>query len=92
MLWYLLDTPSKKDFPKISENGVSEKYFDFASWFLLNRLDKTDKKTSFVPTLTKNILNLKAKQRLFRPTIWKYDISRWIWVEKKIENRKLIKS
>ena len=83
MLWILVDTPSKKDFPKISENGLSEKYFDFTSGFLPNRLGNSYKKVSFMATLSKNILNLEAKQRLFRPTIWKYDTSRWIWVEKK---------
>ena len=25
--------PSKKDFPKISENGLSEFFFDFASYY-----------------------------------------------------------
>ena len=69
---YLLDSPSKKDFPKISENSLSEKCFDFVSGFLPNRLDNSDKKWSFVPALDKNISNLMPHERLFKPTIWKY--------------------
>ena len=92
MHWILVNTPSKRDFPKISENGLSEKYFDFTSWYLLNRIYTTDKKPCFRPTLTKNISHLMAIQTCLRPIIWKYDAFRWIWVEKKIWNRKLLKS
>ena len=89
--WYILNTYSKKDFPKISENRLSEKCFDFASGFLLNRIDKTGPKQLFMPTLTKNILHLLINQRLFSPTIWKYSTSRWIWAKNFFENRKLTK-
>ena len=50
-LWYLLDRPSKKDFPKISENSLSEKCFDFASGFLLSRINSYHKKACFMLTL-----------------------------------------
>ena len=39
-------SPSKKDFPKISENGLSEKCFDFASGFLLSRKTQMTKKSN----------------------------------------------
>ena len=49
----VVDKPSKKDFPKISENSVSEIYFDFASGFLLSRIYPTDKKQCFKPSIDK---------------------------------------
>ena len=44
-LWLVLNSPSKKDFQKISENSLSEKYFDFVSGFLVGRL-KLNKNTT----------------------------------------------
>ena len=43
MLWILLNTPSKRDFPKISENGHFGFFFDFASGFLLSRFCSHEK-------------------------------------------------
>ena len=87
-LWYLFDRPSKRGFPKISETGVFEKCFDFASSFLLSRFCSDDKCQCFKPSLCKNIIYLMSKPSLFIHSIWKYKPIRWIWVEKilKIEN------
>ena len=68
VLSYLLDRPSKKDFPKISENGLSEKCFDFASGFLLSRINSNVKNGCFKLTLGKYIIHLPTKSDFFRPT------------------------
>ena len=91
MLLILINTPIKRDFPKISENGHSEKYFDFASGFLLSKNDSTDKKQWCKASLSRYIIHLMTKVRNFRHSLWSYDISRWIKAKKNFENPKLIK-
>ena len=91
MHWILLNTPSKRDFPKISENGHFWIYFEFASGFLLSRSNSNHKKLLFKTSLGKYFIHLMIKLSLLRHSIWKYKGPGWIWAKKNFENRKLIK-
>ena len=87
----LVNTPSKRDFLNISENGHFGKYFDFAPSFLPSRINSNDKKQLFDLSLDKYIVRLMTKLRLFRYRLWRFDVSGWIWAKNIFENWKLTK-
>ena len=91
MHWILLNTPSKRDFPKISENSHFEKYFDFGSGFLLSKNQLKCKKLLFKVSVGRYIIHLMTKLSLFRHSQWRNDVSGWIWAKIFFENQKLPK-
>ena len=80
------------------QKGFSENFRKWSFWkifwfcprfSLLSRINSNHKILHFKASLCKYIIHLMTKTRLLRPSLWKYDTSRWIKAKNSFENRKL---